>query len=151
MAHSLRVDPKKGDQLVRGKAVMPFGLGRQEKIAFISVDPENKEIAKKCGIDLIVNDSTIEDVLIAHQLIFTLFFQFQHHDPDHFITCFHSILDFLMLFPDSFVFSSVFHFFSSFFYLLFSPSFPLKFFRDRSKMGKLNSISSSPLLMQPTS
>ena len=59
---SLNVDPKRGDQLVRGSCTMPSGMGKTVKVA-IHCEPKLHELAKAAGADLIVTNQTFEDVI----------------------------------------------------------------------------------------
>lgn len=57
----MNVDPKRGDQLVRGSCVMPCGLGKIIRVAVHS-EPHMHEKVKAAGADIIVNHEFIEDV-----------------------------------------------------------------------------------------
>jgi len=52
--YSLNVDPKRGDQLVRGSCVMPSGLGKKIIVA-VHCEPNLHEKVKAAGADIIVN------------------------------------------------------------------------------------------------
>jgi len=65
------VDPKKGDQQVRGTVVLPHGTGKSKKIAVITSTAQDE--AKKAGADIVGGEEMIEkfakkinfDVLVA--------------------------------------------------------------------------------------
>jgi len=54
----LGIDPKKGDQQVRGTVILPHGTGKEKKIAAIT-ESQAKE-AKSAGADLVGSDDIIE-------------------------------------------------------------------------------------------
>lgn len=57
----LGIDPKKGDQSVRGNAILPHGTGKSKKIiAFVS--PEKEKEAKEAGADIVADDETINAI-----------------------------------------------------------------------------------------
>jgi large subunit ribosomal protein L1 len=57
----LGIDPKKGDQIVRGVVQLPHGTGKTKKvIAFVTPDQEND--AKSAGADIIGNDEVIQKI-----------------------------------------------------------------------------------------
>lgn len=65
------VDPKKGDQQVRGTVVLPHGTGKSKKVAVITETAQDE--AKKAGADIVGGEEMIEkitkkidfDVLVA--------------------------------------------------------------------------------------
>ncbi len=58
---NLGIDPKMGDQQIRGTLVLPHGSGKSKKvIAF--VDAANVDTAKAAGADLIGDEATIEAI-----------------------------------------------------------------------------------------
>lgn len=57
----LGVDPKKGDQLVRGSVVLPHGTGRKVRVAvFAEGDPAEK--AREAGADIVGGADLVEKV-----------------------------------------------------------------------------------------
>jgi len=54
----LDIDPKKGDQQVRGAAVLPHGTGKKEKIAVMTSTAAQD--AKEAGADLIIGEELVE-------------------------------------------------------------------------------------------
>ena len=67
---SLNVDPKRGDQLVRGSCVMPAGLGKKIIVA-VNCEPHMHDRVKEAGADIIVTNETKNQ---AKFLIFPCFF-----------------------------------------------------------------------------
>src|SRR5690348_12131647 len=58
---NLGIDPKMGDQQIRGTLTLPHGTGKSKKvIAF--VDAANVEAAKAAGADLIGDEAAIEAI-----------------------------------------------------------------------------------------
>lgn len=65
------IDPKKGEQQVRGTVVLPYGTGKTKKIAVIT--STQAEAAKKAGADIVGGEEIIEklakkldfDILVA--------------------------------------------------------------------------------------
>src|SRR5512135_3363142 len=65
------VDPKKGDQQIRGTVILPHGTGKSKKIAVITSTAEKE--AKEAGTDIVGGEEMIEkiskkinfDVLVA--------------------------------------------------------------------------------------
>lgn len=59
---NLGVDPKYGDQVVKGVFDVPNGLGKEIRVlAFVA--PENEDEAKKAGADVIGSDDVINEIL----------------------------------------------------------------------------------------
>lgn len=57
----LGINPKKGDQQVRGAVSLPNGTGKTVRVvAFVS--PENEKAAKEAGADLVGGDDLIEEI-----------------------------------------------------------------------------------------
>jgi large subunit ribosomal protein L1 len=57
----LGIDPKKGDQQIRGAINLPHGTGKTIKIAAF-VSPENEKIVKQAGADLVGGDDLINEI-----------------------------------------------------------------------------------------
>lgn len=57
----LGIDPKKGEQIVRGSIVLPHGTGKSLKIAAFVSDAQAKE-AKAAGADVVGGDELIEEI-----------------------------------------------------------------------------------------
>ena len=58
---ALGIDPKKGDQQVRGSVSMPAGLGKKVTVAVIT-SGENLKIAEKSGADIFGSDDLVEKI-----------------------------------------------------------------------------------------
>lgn len=61
VAFKLGIDPKKGEQMVRGSVLMPAGLGKKVSVAVIA-NGENLKIAEKSGADIFGSDELIEKI-----------------------------------------------------------------------------------------
>ena len=57
----LGINPKKGDQQVRGAVSLPNGTGKTVRVAAF-VSPENEKAAKEAGADLVGSDELIEEI-----------------------------------------------------------------------------------------
>ncbi len=57
----LGIDPKKGDQQIRGAVNLPHGTGKTIKIAAF-VLPENEKAVKEAGADLVGGEDLIEEI-----------------------------------------------------------------------------------------
>ncbi len=57
----LGINPKKGDQQVRGAVSLPNGTGKVVRVAAF-VAPENEKAAKDAGADLVGNEELIEEI-----------------------------------------------------------------------------------------
>lgn len=61
VAINLNIDPKKGDQNVRGFAVLPGGLGKQIKVAVFARDQKAEE-ARKAGADYVGAEDLVASI-----------------------------------------------------------------------------------------
>lgn len=61
VAINLGVDPKQSDQMVRGAAVLPHGIGKQIRVVAI-VRGESEKEARDAGADFVGNDDLIEKI-----------------------------------------------------------------------------------------
>lgn len=67
----LGIDPKKGDQMVRGTVVLPHGSGKTRKVAaFVSPDKESE--AKTAGADLVGTAEVIEKIKTTGKIEFDI-------------------------------------------------------------------------------
>ncbi|GBR74302.1 50S ribosomal protein L1 [Candidatus Termititenax aidoneus] len=57
----LGIDPKKGEQMVRGAVAMPAGLGKKVTVAVIT-NGDNLKIAEKSGADFVGTDDLVEKI-----------------------------------------------------------------------------------------
>ncbi|MDR1452779.1 MAG: 50S ribosomal protein L1 [Candidatus Margulisbacteria bacterium] len=57
----LGIDPKKGEQMVRGAVAMPAGLGKKVTVAVIT-NGDNLKIAEKSGADFVGADDLVEKI-----------------------------------------------------------------------------------------
>ncbi len=58
----LGIDPKKGDQLVRGTVILPHGIGGAKKIiAFVEDEAKEKE-AKEAGADIVGGKELVDEI-----------------------------------------------------------------------------------------
>ncbi len=61
MHFHLGIDPKKGEQVVRGSVVMPNGIGKTKRIAVFTTPAHEKE-AKEAGADIVGGKELIESI-----------------------------------------------------------------------------------------
>ena len=54
------VDPKKGEEQVRGSVILPHGTGKEKKVAVITSTKESD--AKKAGADIVAGEDLIEEI-----------------------------------------------------------------------------------------
>ena len=57
----LGIDPRKGDQQIRGAVSLPHGTGKTVKVAAF-VSPENEAAVKEAGANLVGGDELIEEI-----------------------------------------------------------------------------------------
>jgi large subunit ribosomal protein L1 len=55
------IDPKKGDQQIRGTVILPHGTGKTQVVAAF-VDSANETAAKDAGADIVGTEETIEEI-----------------------------------------------------------------------------------------
>jgi large subunit ribosomal protein L1 len=58
---NLGIDPKQGDQQIRGTLTLPHGSGKTKRVAAF-VDAANEEAAKKAGADIIGGEEMIDEL-----------------------------------------------------------------------------------------
>lgn len=67
----LGINPKKGDQQVRGAVNLPYGTGKTVKVAAF-VSPENEKAVKEAGADLFGGEDLIEDIKKSEKTDFAI-------------------------------------------------------------------------------
>lgn len=58
---NLGIDPKQGDQQIRGTISLPHGTGKTKRVAAF-VDAANEAAAKAAGADIVATEETIEEI-----------------------------------------------------------------------------------------
>ena len=58
----LGVDPRKGDQQVRGSVVLPHGLGGKERTVLVFAEGDQAEEAKAAGADFVGSEDLVEKI-----------------------------------------------------------------------------------------
>lgn len=58
---NLGIDPKQGDQQIRGTISLPHGTGKSKRVAAF-VDAANEAAAKAAGADIVATEETIEEI-----------------------------------------------------------------------------------------
>jgi large subunit ribosomal protein L1 len=58
----LGIDPRKGDQTVRGTCELPNSNGKKQTILFVCTNEEIKQKALKAGADMVITKEILEDV-----------------------------------------------------------------------------------------
>ncbi len=66
---STGIDPKKGDQQIRGTVVLPHGTGKVIRVAAF-VDGANETAAKEAGADIIGTEETIDKIVQTGKIEF---------------------------------------------------------------------------------
>ena len=56
------IDPRKGDQTVRGTCEFPHNNGKKTTILFVCTNEANKAVALANGADLVINNDILEQV-----------------------------------------------------------------------------------------
>lgn len=59
---SLGIDPKQGDQQIRGTITLPHGTGKTKRVAAF-VDAANEAAAREAGADIVATEETIEEMV----------------------------------------------------------------------------------------
>lgn len=59
---SLGIDPKQGDQQIRGTISLPHGTGKTKRVAAF-VDAANEAAAKAAGADIVATEETIDEIV----------------------------------------------------------------------------------------
>ena len=59
MECQMNLDPRRGNEYIRGNVVLPHGVGRETKICVFLPTKELEEEALKAGADMIGNDETL--------------------------------------------------------------------------------------------
>ena len=62
LALYLGVDPKKGDQIVRGSVVLPHGLGGKTRTVLVFAEGEKAREAEQCGADFVGGQELVKKV-----------------------------------------------------------------------------------------
>lgn len=65
----LGIDPKKGEQQVRGTLTLPHGTGKTKRVAAF-VDADNEKIARDAGADLIGGEEIIKEIASSGKIDF---------------------------------------------------------------------------------
>lgn len=63
------IDPKKGDQQIRGTVVLPHGSGKTIRVAAF-VDPANESAAKAAGADIVGTEEVIDQLVKTGKIEF---------------------------------------------------------------------------------
>lgn len=61
MCIQLGVNPKNGEQLVRGSAFMPAGLGKNTKVAVLCEESKREQLIK-LGVDKFIDKDALTDI-----------------------------------------------------------------------------------------
>ncbi len=59
----LGIDPKKGEQMVRGTTTLPHGTGKTKKVAVFTTSPDKEKEAKDAGADLIGGEELVSQIV----------------------------------------------------------------------------------------
>lgn len=66
---NLGIDPKQGDQQIRGTLSLPHGTGKTKRVAAF-VDSANEAAAKAAGADVIATEETIDEIVRTGKIDF---------------------------------------------------------------------------------
>ncbi len=66
---SLGIDPKQGDQQIRGTVTLPHGSGKTKRVAAF-VDANNESAAKAAGADVVATEETIDEIVRTGKIDF---------------------------------------------------------------------------------
>ena len=66
----LGVDPKKGEQQVRGTVALPHGTGKTKRVAVFVVDAEKEKEAREAGADVIGGEEMIAKIASTSKIDF---------------------------------------------------------------------------------
>lgn len=69
MHFNLGIDPKQGDQQIRGTISLPHGTGKSKRVAAF-VDAANEAAAKAAGADIVATEETIEEIVRTGKIDF---------------------------------------------------------------------------------
>lgn len=59
---NLGIDPRRGDQMVRGAAALPHGTGKAVRVCVFARDPETVDAAKAAGADIVGSEDLIQSI-----------------------------------------------------------------------------------------
>lgn len=65
------IDPRKGDQQIRGTVVLPHGTGKKIRVAAF-VDSSNETAAKEAGADIVATEETINEIVKTGKIDFDI-------------------------------------------------------------------------------
>lgn len=66
---NLGIDPKQGDQQIRGTISLPHGTGKTKRVAAF-VDAANEAAAKAAGADVVATEETIDEIVRTGKIDF---------------------------------------------------------------------------------
>lgn len=65
----LGIDPKKGEQLVRGTVILPHSIGKTKRVAAF-VEPAQEKEAKEAGADIVGGEELIKEIKTTSKINF---------------------------------------------------------------------------------